>query len=117
MTNLITLCKVSDVPIGGAKMFAANEVTYGIFNVEGDFFVIDDRCPHAGASLACGIFEGEVVRCRIHHWRFSVKTGTYLDEAKPRFNVRTYPVRIVGDDVQIELDGAAPPLTRSPLGG
>ena len=107
MSNFINVCKVEDVPIGGAKMIFADEVTYGIFNVAGEFFAIDDRCPHAGASLACGILEGEVVRCRIHHWRFCIKTGTYLDEAKPRFNVRTYPVRIVGDDVQIEIDSDA----------
>ena len=84
-------------------MFSVNELTIGIFNVSGKFFAMADPCPHAGASLSHGIVDGDVVRCRIHHWRFCIRNGTYLDEAKPRFNVQTYNVRIVGDQVQVEL--------------
>lgn len=84
-------------------MILVNDVAFGIFNVSGAFFAIDDACPHAGASLSRGIIEGDVVRCRIHHWRFCVRNGTYLDEMKPNCNVRNYPVRVVGEQVQIAL--------------
>jgi nitrite reductase (NADH) small subunit/3-phenylpropionate/trans-cinnamate dioxygenase ferredoxin subunit len=84
-------------------MILVNEVAFGVFNVSGAFFAIDDACPHAGASLSRGILEGDVVRCRIHHWRFCVRSGTYLDEKKPSCNVRSYPIRVVGEQVQIEL--------------
>lgn len=107
MSKFIHVCKVKDIPIGEAKMFLVNESAYSIFNVAGEFFAIDDGCPHAGASLARGIIDGGVVRCRIHHWKFCIKTGAYLDELKPSFNVRTYPIRIVGEDVQIELEEAS----------
>ncbi len=30
---------------------------------------------HAGHSLGYGIFEGSVVRCRGHGWRFDVRSG------------------------------------------
>lgn len=90
-------------------MILVNEFAFGIFNVSGAFYAIDDACPHAGASLSLGILEGNVVRCRIHHWRFCVRNGTYLDEMKPRCNVRNYPIRVVGDQVQIELDNASWP--------
>jgi nitrite reductase/ring-hydroxylating ferredoxin subunit len=85
-------------------MILVNEVAVGVFNVSGAFFAIDDACPHAGASLSHGIVEGDVVRCRIHHWRFCIRDGIYLDEMKPSCNVRNYPIRVVGDQVQIELD-------------
>lgn len=85
-------------------MILVNESAIGVFNVSGAFFAIDDACPHAGASLSRGIIEGDVVRCRIHHWRFCVRSGTYLDERKPRGNVRSYPIRVVGEQVQIEFD-------------
>jgi nitrite reductase/ring-hydroxylating ferredoxin subunit len=98
MLEFVDICKVSDIPIGEARMILVNEVAIGIFNVSGEFF---------GASLSHGIVEGDVVRCRIHHWRFCVRTGTYLDENKPRCNVRDYPIRVVGDQVQIELDNTS----------
>ena len=104
MPVFIDICKVSDIPIGEARMILVNEVALGVFHVSGAFFAIDDACPHAGASLSRGIIEGDVVRCRIHHWRFCVRSGTYLDERKPSCNVRSYPIRVVGEQVQIELD-------------
>ena len=104
MPEFVDICKVSDIPIGEARMILVNEVAVGIFNVSGAFFAIDDACPHAGASLSRGIVEGDVVRCRIHHWRFCIRNGIYLDEIKPSCNVRDYPVRVVGDQIQIALD-------------
>jgi len=104
MPEFIDICKVSDIPIGEARMILVNEVALGVFNVSGVFYAIDDACPHAGASLSHGIMEGDVVRCRIHHWRFCVRSGTYLDEVKPSCNVRNYSIRVVGEQVQIERD-------------
>jgi nitrite reductase (NADH) small subunit len=107
MLEYVDICKVSDIPIGEARMILVNEVAIGIFNVSGAFFAIDDACPHAGASLSHGIVEGDVVRCRMHHWRFCVRNGAYLDENKPSCNVRDYPIRVVGDHVQIEIDNTS----------
>jgi len=104
MSEFFDICKVRDIPIGEARMILVNEVAVGVFNVSGAFFAIDDACPHAGASLSHGIVEGDVVRCRIHHWRFCIRDGIYLDEMKPSCNVRVYPIRVVGDQIQIELD-------------
>ena len=84
-------------------MFVVNELMIGVFHVNGSFYALADECPHAGASLAQGFLKGNVVRCRIHHWRFSVVDGTYLDEEKPQCNARTFPVRVVGDNVQVEV--------------
>lgn len=84
-------------------MFVVDEVTVGVFHVNGKFFCLDNQCPRAGASLAHGIIEGDTVRCRIHHWRFGIREGTYLDEDKPRCNARTFPVRVVGEEVQVKI--------------
>ena len=84
-------------------MFIVNEKRIGIFNVDGEFFALDDACPHAGASLALGIIDGPIVRCRIHHWRFCIHSGRYLDQPRPTLNAQTYPVRVIGELVQVEL--------------
>jgi nitrite reductase/ring-hydroxylating ferredoxin subunit len=80
-----------------------NEAMVGVFHVNGQFYAIHNECPHAGASLAHGVIEGDTVRCRIHHWCFSIVNGTFLDEDKPQFNARTITVRVVGDEVQVEM--------------
>ena len=62
-------------------MFVMDGIPIGIFCMAGEFFALDDRCPHAGASLARGILDGDTVACRIRHWRFCLRDGTYLDES------------------------------------
>ena len=101
--NFHTVCRVGDIPAGEGRMLAVAGTTIGVFNVAGSFYALANECPHAGASLAHGIVEGETVLCRIHHWRFSLRDGTFLDENKPQCNVRSFPVRVVGDEVQVEV--------------
>ncbi len=84
-------------------MFVVAGTMLGVFNIEGEFFALANECPHAGASLAHGTIEGATVACRIHHWRFSICEGTYLDEMKPQFNAESYPIRVVGEEVQVQL--------------
>ena len=103
MAHFRTVCRTDEVPEGEARMFVVGEVLVGVFHVKGEFFALDSPCPHEGASLAHGIIEGDTVLCRIHHWRFSIRDGTYFDEDKSEYNARTFPVRVVGDEVQLKI--------------
>jgi len=84
-------------------MFVVNETMLGVFNIDGEFFALQNECTHAGASLAHGVIHGDEVACRIHHWCFSIRKGTYLDEERPEYNARSYPVRVVGEDIQVQV--------------
>ena len=83
-------------------MFVVEEQQFGLFNVEGVLCALANECPHAGASLAHGDVDGDVVSCRIHHWRFCIRDGTYLDEENARYNATAYRINIVDEDVFIE---------------
>ncbi|MDA7662858.1 Rieske 2Fe-2S domain-containing protein [Pirellulaceae bacterium] len=103
MAQFHSICKKHDVPIGSARMFVVNEIPIGIFHVDGEFFALDNRCPHAGASLSLGTMDRDTVSCRIHHWHFCLRDGTYLDENRPEFDARCFPVRLKGDEVQVQV--------------
>lgn len=98
-----TVCRVGEIPEGEARMFVVAGTMVGVFHIDGRFFALANECPHAGASLAHGIIEGQAVRCRIHHWRFSIPTGKYLDEQKPQCDAETFPVRVEGEEVQVSV--------------
>ena len=106
MPGFQTVCKTVDVPAGGSRMFTIDDLLIGVFHIQGEFFTLANSCSHAGASLAHGIIEGDTVRCRIHHWRFCIRDGTYLDERKSEFNVRSFATRVVGDEVQVNIGDA-----------
>jgi len=103
MADFHTVCTIYDIPVGESRMFVVNESIVGMFNIGGEFFALQNECPHAGAPLAHGLIDGDKVACRIHHWRFSIRNGTYLDEDQPQCNAQSFPVRVVGEDIQVQL--------------
>lgn len=41
----------------------------------GRAFALKDNCPHRGIPLSCGSFDGELVECCYHGWRFDPHSG------------------------------------------
>ena len=72
-----------DVPDGGA-LVVGEEDPIAVFNIGGEYFAIEDTCPHADFSLAEGFLEGSVVECPGHFATFDVTTGRALSPPTPR---------------------------------
>ena len=106
MTAFQAVCLANDLPSGESKMIRVGGQMISLFNVGGEFLAVGNECPHAGASLAHGALDGNVVSCRIHHWRFCLQSGRYLDEDKPEFNARSFATRVVDGEVQVSLEPA-----------
>jgi nitrite reductase (NADH) small subunit len=101
MSDYQTVCKVHEVKEGEGKTISLGNKLIALFVVAGNFYAIDDVCPHMGASLSGGYLENDIVTCPWHAWRFRVTDGTWADN--PRVKTGCFPVRVVGDDVQIQL--------------
>lgn len=99
--EFIDVASTSDIPIGEGRAFEIERRTVAIFNCDGQFFAIDDHCPHMAASLATGSLENCVVACPWHAWRFDVRDGTWIEN--PRIKTDSFPTRIVGDRIQVAL--------------
>ncbi len=77
-------------------------------NVDGRLCAVDDTCTHEAASLSTGVLRGELVKCPLHGSRFNVCTGRALEEPAEE-NLRTYPVRLEGGRILIDLRAAGTP--------
>ena len=75
---------------------AAAQRATGIFNIDGSYFALANRCPHAGGPMCEGRIaglvrssgpgnyelsrKGEFLRCPWHGWEFDIRTGqSYCD--------------------------------------
>lgn len=102
MGELIKIGKASDIADGTAKCFDCKGKTIAVFNLGGEYFAIDDACSHVDGPLSEGFIEGEEVECPWHGARFNIKTGAALcDPAEG--DLAKYPVRVSGDDLEIEV--------------
>ena len=70
---------------------------------DGDFYAMDDLCTHGEVSLSEGAIDGCHVECWAHGSRFDVRTGE-PDEFPAITPVKTYPVRIDGERVLVDVD-------------
>jgi len=101
MSEFRTVCKVGDITEGEGRAFEVGNKLIAVFLERGQYFAIDDVCPHMGASLAGGYVENGVVACPWHAWRFCLTDGTWADYRK--IKIGCYPVRVVEDQIQVQV--------------
>ena len=77
------ICKVSDIPVLGARIVnrpvaegMPPQVNVAIFrNSEDKIFALLDKCPHKGGPLSQGIVFGERGACPLHGWNMELASG------------------------------------------
>jgi nitrite reductase (NADH) small subunit len=94
-------CKVGDLVENDSTTLEAGNKRIAVFFTQGNYYAIDDFCPHAGAPLAGGHVEDCIVTCSWHGWRFRLTDGTWADN--PRLKIGSYPCTIEGDTVYVEV--------------
>ena len=100
---------VSEIPPGTRKLATVSGRAIVVFNLGGEFFALNNRCPHRGGGLCDGVQtglveasepghyrysrKGEMIKCPWHGWEFDVRTGqSWCDPSRVR--VRHYPVSV-----------------------
>jgi 3-phenylpropionate/trans-cinnamate dioxygenase ferredoxin subunit len=106
MGRWLRICPAEAIPEGHAARVEVGDLPIALFNVEGEFFCLDDTCSHALASLS----EGELhptsctVECPLHGSQFDLRTGepASLPAVEP---VGVHPVEVREGEVWVELEG------------
>jgi nitrite reductase (NADH) small subunit len=101
MSEFFKVAKEGAVPEGEGRAFAVEGRMVGVYLLDGEYFAMNDFCPHMGASLASGYVEDHAVSCPWHAWRFSVKDGTWLDN--PKIKTDCYPVRVEAGMIEVQI--------------
>ena len=100
---------VGDFPPGTRRLAEVNGRAIVVFNLGGEFFALNNRCPHRGGSLHqgrqtglvesdapghyCFSRKGEFIRCPWHGWEFDIRTGqSWCDPTRVR--TRRYAVSV-----------------------
>ena len=77
--QVITVGRTDDVPPGrGATVELLDGRELALYNINGEFYAIENFCSHKGAPLADGNLCGHTIQCDWHGWQFDVRTGQCL---------------------------------------
>lgn len=81
--------------VGGVDLVAAS--------VGGSWYGVEDRCTHAGCAFSEDAeLHGSDIVCNCHGSEFDLRTGAVL-RGPAETPVRTLPVRIVGNRLEVDL--------------
>lgn len=69
----------------------------------GSVYALDDRCPHADASIALGPIENGVIACPWHFAEFELRSGAVLSGPACK-GIATYPVKEEDGIVSVALE-------------
>ncbi|MYH42570.1 MAG: Rieske 2Fe-2S domain-containing protein [Acidimicrobiaceae bacterium] len=106
-------------PVKEVRLLGEN---WAVFRTpSGEYGIVDERCPHRGASLTYGIVEDAGLRCGYHGWLFNT-SGECVEilaepDSSPKFRsgcgVRAGSAQALGGMVWVYVgEGPAPELPR-----
>ena len=102
------LCTIKDLPTAGkSRQFlmsidkGSKKIQIAIFNVDGKYYCISNKCQHQGGPLSEGILDQEkkVVTCPWHGWKYSIIDGKAPHKGGD--SVDSYEIRVVKDKLYV----------------
>lgn len=101
MSDFTSVAKTSDLAPGECKVVQVGDIAVGLFNVDGDFYALDNTCAHKGGPIGDGFCDGNIVKCPWHGWPYDITTGECTRHEGVK--VDAYEVQVAGDDVQVRV--------------
>lgn len=108
-SNQLTLASVANIPVDDVIAIRIEGHDLAVYNVDGTFYVSDDRCNHGNAKLSEGFLDGDVIECPLHGGCFKVTNGEPC--ASPVTQpMKMYSVKVEGGEIILtdpsELDAS-----------
>jgi 3-phenylpropionate/trans-cinnamate dioxygenase ferredoxin subunit len=100
MSTWVTVGPAEDIAPGDFASVEIDGRFVAVYNIDGEFFAIDDVCTHDGGGLAGGVVDDHQVICPRHGARFCLRTGRAL--TPPAYEaVCSYPTRVIDGVVEV----------------
>jgi nitrite reductase/ring-hydroxylating ferredoxin subunit/multimeric flavodoxin WrbA len=101
------LCTIEELPAGKSRQFVisndkgAKKIQIAVFNVDGKYYCVSNKCQHQGGPLSKGILDEKkkVVTCPWHGWKYSIINGKAPHEGGD--SVDSYETKVIEDKLYV----------------
>ncbi|MHC4942764.1 MAG: Rieske (2Fe-2S) protein [Planctomycetota bacterium] len=97
--------RVEDFPNRKGKCVDVAGKPVAVFNLDGEFYALHDRCTHADAPLSRGTVKGSSVMCPRHGAHFDLKTGAVMTLQAVQ-SVEAFEVKVEDGEVLVGTRGS-----------
>ena len=93
-----------ELPPGEVKILHVGELSIGVYNLDGEFYALEDRCSHDDGPLCEGEFDPEegFAVCPRHGAHIDIRSGSPLT-LPAVLPVETFPVTVEDGIVRVDL--------------
>ncbi len=99
----VDACGSDEVDEEDVIRFDHGQQTFAIYrSPEDEFYATDGLCTHESVHLADGLVMDKIIECPKHNGRFDYTTGQ-AKGAPVCVNLRTYPTKVEGGRVYIDI--------------
>ena len=100
MSDWVRVARTEELAPGGFRIVDVDGAQVVVFNLDGQYYAIEDVCTHDGGQLTGGYVEGDQIVCPRHGARFCIRNGEAL--SPPAYEpTATFPVRVEDGMVQV----------------
>jgi 3-phenylpropionate/trans-cinnamate dioxygenase ferredoxin subunit len=103
MTGWVKVGPLSDLGDDDVRRFDLGERTFAIYRTGGNVYATDGLCTHEQIHLSDGLVMDHVIECPMHNGRFDIRNGRALG-APACVDLKTYPAKVEGDAIFIQVD-------------
>lgn len=98
---MAVVAKTSEVPNFGKKVVTVSGREILLVNVKGNFYAVENECPHQGSPMSGAIVKDGYISCPRHGYRFNLTDGSCAEH--PECVLATFPVQLEGDDILVDV--------------
>ena len=103
MADWTDVARTEELAPGDYRVIDIDDALIAVFNIDGEYYAIEDICTHDYETLTGGPIKGCRITCPRHGAVFDIKTGEAL--SAPAYEpVATFPVRVEDGMVQVMDD-------------
>lgn len=103
MAQFVRVCKVTDLPDPGKRVFEVGDHFVLVFHVGGKFYALSDCCTHDDGPLGEGTLCDHAIACPRHGAKFDIRDGRVLSMPATR-PTASFAVKVEGQDVFVEVN-------------
>lgn len=106
--SFVKATTIDQLPAGQIMTFDLAGKKVLLANANGQFYALENRCPHLGKPLEKSALNGCVLTCPYHKAQFDVSNGRNLRDAQLFFlkmsckDAKTFGVKVEGKDILVE---------------
>jgi naphthalene 1,2-dioxygenase ferredoxin component len=101
--NWVDVLSADDLPTDDVIGLVVAGRDIAVYTVGGEVYATDNTCTHGQARLCDGFLDGHEIECPLHQGKFDVRNGNPTCEPATEA-LRSYPVRIDGQRVYLQID-------------